>query len=174
MNFTFCLGKIFLTVTLLGIFVMGREACASDTERSCRHLVLHMSHVSDSASPSSSSSSSSSSLAETPEWSEGTAVFLCNGSKLEVRDEMSIHMMSASSRGICYADFSCGNLHLLYGSFAVGAETLFLPFESFLAQAHALPHVSTKPFVRAEVCLDFLSLTRHCKPLSKAFCVENS
>jgi hypothetical protein len=103
---------------------------------------------------------------------EGTALFLCNGSQLEVRDQVSIHMINSTANGLCYTDFSCGNLSLWAGSFAVGARTMNASLFEFLCTG-AYRHLSVDaPHISVDAQFDYLEVSRHCKPMSAPVCVN--
>jgi hypothetical protein len=126
----------------------------------CKNLVIHMS---DANSINSSSNSSFS--------GEGTAVFICNGSELELRDQVSIHMMSSTTDGLCYADFSCGNLEVWGGNFVVGARTLNASMWEFLCSGVWKSLSLSAPYVSVEANFDFIEVKRHCRKLSERICV---
>lgn len=149
-------------VLLLSVFTGMLVACgARGEELPCRNLVIHMNNSND--TPSSRSYSAFD--------GEGTAVFVCNGSELEVRDQVSIHMMTGNENGVCYTDYSCGNLDLWSGSFLLGAQTMNASLWEFLCSG-AWKHMGVNaPHVSIEASFDFLLVSRHCKPISRPVCV---
>jgi hypothetical protein len=133
-------------------------------EQECKNLVIHMSNSAPDGGTSKVGNANFS--------GEGTVVFVCNGSELEVRDQVSIHMMNATDNGICYTDFSCGNLHLWAGIFAIGARTMNASLFEFLCSG-AYRHLPIDaPHISVDAQFDYFEVSRHCKPMSAPICVN--
>jgi hypothetical protein len=140
--------RLSLLLFLLSVSGASRGLAAPE----CRNLVIHMSDASG--------------------WhGEGTAVLVCNGSEIEVRSQVSIHLVNATEKGLCYADYSCGNVDSWCGSFNIGARTLNMTFAEYIALGtwrHASPNL---PYAYVDIGFDFLQVTRSCTKLSEPVCV---
>jgi hypothetical protein len=132
-------------------------------EQECKNLVIHMSN--------SSGDGATSKVGNAGFSGEGTVVFVCNGSELEIRDQVSIHMMNATDNGICYTDFSCGNLELWGGCFEVGATWVNLTFGDFLRSHQWRRSGLNSSQVSVMATFDYLEVGRHCTQLSPQICV---
>jgi hypothetical protein len=131
-------------------------------EPECRNLIVQMSNNAGTASVFKNPGDFA---------GEGTAIFMCNGSKLEIRDQVSIHMINSTDYGLCYSDFSCGNVELWAGCFEVGAQTLSLTFGEFVNSGAWRTLPLDTPQISVSVSTDYLQASRHCTRLSEPICV---
>ncbi len=159
------------------------SACGARAEDdSCKTLVIHMSNNSNTNSntntgdgASTDKNSHNASPNSDDEFAgEGTVVFMCNGSKLDVYDEVSIHMMNSTQNGICYTDYSCGNLDLWSGSFLVSARTMNATFSEFLCSGSWRTISMNTPYISVDASFDFLQVSRYCKKMSDTICIDSN
>jgi hypothetical protein len=150
--------EILLPLAVLSCYWLKPAKAEEKPSQECRPVFLTISEVSLDAS-------------KIP--SESAKVFInCNGSRLDIPRNTSLHMMLAKPDGFCYADFSCGNLEAWQGFFSVGVSAGFGDtLENFLNYGMFRFPIPTQPVsVFVKMSVEWGTIQNFCTQQSEPVC----